>query len=439
MPYPDGPAGTGDLLQQLEDDVGDLDPVLVLRETEPQWLEAFMSIPELYLHIGLSKTGTTYLQQALWESREALRQAGVLYPGDHPASQRQAVWDLLGRRLRGVKQPQLDGAWRRLAKDVTSWPGHKVIISEEFLVHARPHHLRRIHREFRRYTLHVVVTVRDLERTIQSMWQQELVIGQAWSLPEYVAAVRDPEAGPTTAAVRFWLRFDLSRILTTWQRLVPADHIHVVIVPPSGAPPEVLPTRFAEAVNLGAQVLQLPEEPANTSMGTVEAELLRRLNPYLSGRLNQRSRHYLIERVIRPSLKVSARLRLPDTDLGWIRKRAADQADMLSESAYHVVGDTADLVPPDRDLKEQAAEPVHEADVAACALTALQAVMVDYARYRTKRTGKVVSNASAVTKLTSAARALAFGTKFSVLGAADRNRVASRAAILYLRRLSTPR
>ena len=35
----------------------------------------------LYLHIGLPKTGTTYLQTILWQNRAALSAQAVLVPG----------------------------------------------------------------------------------------------------------------------------------------------------------------------------------------------------------------------------------------------------------------------------------------------------------------------------------------------------------------------
>ena len=40
----------------------------------------------VYVHVGLPKTGTTYLQHMLWESREALAADGVLFPGETTSS-----------------------------------------------------------------------------------------------------------------------------------------------------------------------------------------------------------------------------------------------------------------------------------------------------------------------------------------------------------------
>ena len=37
----------------------------------------------VFLHVGLPKTGTTYLQDCLWGNKQALAERGVLLPGRH--------------------------------------------------------------------------------------------------------------------------------------------------------------------------------------------------------------------------------------------------------------------------------------------------------------------------------------------------------------------
>ena len=36
--------------------------------------------PNLILHIGMGKTGTTALQEAFWANRDVLARAGITYP-----------------------------------------------------------------------------------------------------------------------------------------------------------------------------------------------------------------------------------------------------------------------------------------------------------------------------------------------------------------------
>ena len=43
----------------------------------------------VFLHVGLPKTGTTYLQSIAWAGKDALRRQGVLLPGFGP---RQHLW-----------------------------------------------------------------------------------------------------------------------------------------------------------------------------------------------------------------------------------------------------------------------------------------------------------------------------------------------------------
>ena len=90
----------------------------------------------VYLHVGLPKTATTYLQTILWANREALENQGVRLPGhsrrahlwasrvirDHPAATEEA-------------SPHQHGAWDRLRADVAEWQG-TALISHEFFAAA---------------------------------------------------------------------------------------------------------------------------------------------------------------------------------------------------------------------------------------------------------------------------------------------------------------
>ncbi|MGH3307442.1 MAG: hypothetical protein ACRDOX_07100, partial [Nocardioides sp.] len=231
-----------------------------------------------YVHIGLPKTGTSYLQQTLWSSKDALAADGVLVPGERHQVQRQAIWDLLGRRLRGVGQPEIAGAWPALVETVQAWAGDTVLLSEEFLVHARRGEVRKIVEALGPAEIHVVVTVRDLGRAIGSMWQQEVAKQLTLPWPEYVAAVRDPSAGKPMAGVAFWLRYDLEKILATWETAVPRERIHVLTVPPAGGPVTVLLERFAQATGIDHDSLTPADGPVNQAVGVTGTEVLLRLN-----------------------------------------------------------------------------------------------------------------------------------------------------------------
>ncbi|MEJ7756857.1 MAG: hypothetical protein WKF83_11530 [Nocardioidaceae bacterium] len=148
--------------------------------------------------------------------------------------------------------------------------------------------------------------------------------------------------------------------------------------------------------------------------------------------MNEKDYNYLVERLIRPSLTPSARVRLPEEDIGWIRARASEQADTLREGPCHVIGDPAELVPADSSPGDHEPDPVDEVAVAASSIAALHAVMVDYAKFRKKQARKLAANASLATKATSSVRAMTFGTGFAILNSADRSWAAAKVAQLCL-------
>ena len=399
----------------------------------------------VYIHVGLPKTGTTYLQACLLESRKALAADGVLVPGKHHQFQTAAFWDLLGRRLRGVDQQGVAGGWGRLLDATTPWTGRSVVLSEEFLVNARKAHVKKVVQAFAPAEVHVVVTVRDLGRVLGSMWQQELSKGRTWTWAEFVAAVRDPGEGPATAGVAFWLRQDLARVLATWESEVPQERIHVVVVPPSGTPPERLLELFAEATELSMSTLTPTTARDNSSVGVVETELLRRLNEGLGDRLNERQYLYLVNRVLKPVLHERAsgtpfRLPVLRARLGGREDRAT--VALLAAGGYHVVGDPAHLVPaPDADPDSSDDAPatgtdpgaVEDADLLAAALTALTGTVEHYGDYwwRTHKR-RAAASAGAAERAASGARALGYRAKVGALERAIRNRVLGWAARRYL-------
>ncbi len=77
----------------------------------------------VFLHVGLPKTGTTYLQTLLWDNRDELLRQGVLLPG---GSSRDHLWASgavredphLPRR-----SPEAPAAWDRLVEEITAWEG----------------------------------------------------------------------------------------------------------------------------------------------------------------------------------------------------------------------------------------------------------------------------------------------------------------------------
>ncbi|WP_253289472.1 hypothetical protein [Verrucosispora sioxanthis] len=80
----------------------------------------------VYLHIGAPKTGSTYVQNVLWNNSAALADAGILLPAS-AAAHDHAMADL---RAAPWRDSDAYWTWDRLAEKVRDWPGDAIISNE---------------------------------------------------------------------------------------------------------------------------------------------------------------------------------------------------------------------------------------------------------------------------------------------------------------------
>ena len=394
----------------------------------------------VFVHVGLPKTGTSSIQQSLQLSRKELTALDYGVPGSTRLAQREAVWDLLGRRVGGAEGGGVPGSWQRLVEEIRRSTESAQLVSEELLVHARPRHARRIAQALEPFELNVVVTVRDLTTAVPSMWQQEVLTGATWTWRDYVDAVADPDRGAPTAGVAFWLRYDLDRVVETWAAVCPGSRLHIVVVPRTGASPAELLDRYGEAVGLPAGALRVPARLQNVSLGPVGTELIRRLNHQLPAGMPEQERLRLATRVLRPALRNVGRssgragLAIPDGTLKALERRAEAMVTWLKASDHHVVGDVSDLVP-DRG-SQSGVDPgeTPESELLEAALHALT-VVGERAVQATPAapTDEVSARTTPVVRLRSLVRAAGFRMRTTLLTRADSSRGLAWAARLYLR------
>jgi hypothetical protein len=386
-------------------------------------------VTDVHLHIGLHKTGTTSVQAALTHRAAALAEAGVLVPGGGHREHVLAAYDLLGRRIDGDETAPVEGAWRRLVAAIDGWNGPQAVVSEELLSFARPRQVKALAGALASHRLHVVVGVRDLGRILPSAWQQEITQGRTYSWQDYVTAVRDPAdpAGPPSAGVAFWLRFDVLRILQTWARVVPTERITVLVVPPPGALPATLLERFAAAATLPQGLLTLDDEPRRPSLGAAEVEALRRLNAAVAGDVSQKQYAELLRRGVRPGLTRpgSRPLTTPAEELGWLSARTATFVDGIRDAGYPVVGDLAELAPVVAPAGTPAPDDVDESALLHATEDALASLSREFAvLWKRHRRTKPVDEPDVEPgeRLRSRSRSMVFEAKVAALEAADRHR-----------------
>jgi hypothetical protein len=258
-----------------------------------------------------------------------------------------------------------------------------VIVSHEILATASREQVRTALDSFGDGAeVHVVVSVRDLVRQIPAEWQENVKHRRTIRYREFLDQIMDPEATgriPTW----FWGVQDIPAILDRWGADLPPEQVHVVTVPPRGAPRNLLWERFAEVFGLDAAAFDTTTvERANPSLGVAEAALVRTLNERLNGVLpNERYRELVREVLAHRTLSQRShrpdvvRLRLPDDVRSWAADRCEHWVAELGARGYAVVGSLDELRPePPGDeefVDPDAADPALVADAAVDGLEAL--------------------------------------------------------------------
>lgn len=401
---------------------------------------------EVFLHVGLPKTGTTTIQAVLDASADSLADHGVLLAGGNHHAQRLAVYDLLGQRVGGEDRRAVAGSLNRLLTEVAAHGGGSVVISEEELSLARPRHVRALVRRLEGHRVHVVVGARDMARTLVSAWQQSVVNCSTTRWSDFIASARGLETAPPREGVSFWLRHDLLRVVDAWSTAVPVERIRVVTVPPAGSASSLLLDRFALAAELPAGSWALPPgPPRNASLGAAELEAVRRLNVAVGGRITTSQHRFVLEAGIRARLAGTGgrALALPAEHLDWAREYGERLAEEVRRRGLPVIGALSDLVPGPPAAPGPAPDVVGEDELLAATEAALASLALDHGRlfrrYRRtffEREGRWPRPAE---MLVSEARAGSFRARKWALLHADHDRLLAGVVRLYLDRTSRSR
>ncbi len=296
----------------------------------------------VYLHIGLPKTGTTYLQDRYWRNRDAALRQGMLYPGQFREAHFQAAVQLQSERYPHWVDPRHPGAWERLVEQIRAWPG-SALISHELLATAGPQEVATALASLDFAEVHVVCTTRDLARQIPSVWQENIKNQDTTDFLSFVASVRG------SRDTEFWGYQHVPRILRSWGAGLPSEHVHVVTTPSPVDSPDLLWRRFNAA--LGVDPTRLPRDlpSANNSLDAVQLEVLRRLNAQVRdaiswGRYESVVKEYLAGNILILASRRGVQ-RLPVQEFEWVNDVAAEFIAEIRTAGYHVVGDLADLEP----------------------------------------------------------------------------------------------
>ena len=289
------------------------------------------------VHIGLMKSGTTFVQGRLGANRARLGHQGVLFPGPTWRRHVNAVQDLMGH------PGATAGSWDSMTSEVNAYPG-TAVISMEFLAMAGARGIKIIGRSFGDADLRVVIGARDLGRTVPAMWQEAVKNRSVLTFAEYVEGIRTESDNGR----RFWRQQHVGRIAGRWAEHLGADRVYVVTLPPPGAPGDTLWARFSEAAGIRTEPEWTEAPRTNESLGAASALVMRRLN--------ERTEDLSLKDYKRQVKAVGKHLlpahRDQEDAIGftvppWLHAESTRIREQVAGSGVHVVGDLDDLTPLD--------------------------------------------------------------------------------------------
>lgn len=340
------------------------------------------------LHVGAPKTGTTYLQNVLWHNRAALAEDGVLYPLSRPFEHFAATMDIREMRWGGVRKPEWDGTWERLATRARKWSGPTSIISNEILGGANVEQIKRAIDSLRPAEVTVVFTARDLARQLPSGWQEHLKHRLRVTFEKFVDDLIELGRNtPEPFGEMFWSLHHAVEVLARWEEVVPRENIHVVTMPQPGAPKDLLWNRFAQVLGIDGGGYDAKVKGANPSIGVAQAELLRRVNVALKDEVPPRHSDPLMRVLVGENLLASAsenapKLKLPAHQMAWVTEWSQQLIDGLRKAEYNVVGDLGELMPVPEETPPPQPEDVSAEDLLDPAISTITGLLGQLGRER---------------------------------------------------------
>jgi hypothetical protein len=328
----------------------------------------------------------------LWKNKSALAADGILYPYEYRAEHFGSMLDFRNETW-GDRPPETHhGKWPAVATRVREWDGRSAIVSNELFGGSTPEQIERGLEHIGDADIHVVFTARDLARQLVSDWQEHIKHKHTVTLEKFVDDLIELGIdAPAPFGFLFWGMHDPMYALANWSKAVPVDRIHLVTVPPPGAPKEVLWRRFCDVVGLDADRYDTNVDRANAGLGLVETELIRRFNFELEG-----MRHEDYEALVRLVLAEqvlgmnSAKLQLPAGRLPWVQERSRQLVEELKASGYHVYGDLEELMPRAEDHASYVSPTeLTDADLAPAATRAALGMLRHSARVRQRVAGLI--------------------------------------------------
>lgn len=327
----------------------------------------------VFIHLGLPKTGTSYLQTILWSSRQRLRDDGLLLPGQE---RRDHLW--ASRVVR--EDPNLVQApakhrssWKRLRKEIRAWDG-SALLSHEFFAAASQEQATRMLADLQPAEVHLVVTAREPLGLFTASWQESLKNRRTTPLAAYARQVSDDPN-----VIWNWRTLDLRLVLQRWSGGLSPSRVHVIALD-THAERDALWHDFADLLGLDPTAYDLARSFSNESMGVVEAETLRRINEHLGSFHSAFDRGVYIRTFLADERLVprgGERFWPDETQIEDCRRRGRRAVRYVRDKGFEVRGSLDTLLVPEELAPRREPSSVTDAEVAGVAVELVARLLED--------------------------------------------------------------
>jgi hypothetical protein len=355
-----------------------------------------MARRKAFVHIGLSGTGTAFLDGALATHAESLRESGLALAASSAEEMFLAAVEIT-RDHRGwdLHRADVEGSWARICRRGVKAKAD-FLVTQDLLAGATKDQAALLLDGLAGLDAHLIITVRDPASTLLGEWEEATKAGQSVSFRRFQERVMDPERAHDDAST-FWSAQVLSEVLDRWAAQLKPERVHIIVVPREGDTRGFIWESLGKIAGFDAEPLSLPGVDAGPArLGRRELSVLRSVNKSIDGRISGQLRRtvlkrFFAERVLSPS---DATPPVVPADLyDDLLVLAERWSKKVADAGYDVHGTLDDLLPAKPDRKALPPDEVATKDQLQATTDALADVLVEVARLREHNERLEVRNA----------------------------------------------
>lgn len=225
---------------------------------------------QIYIHIGLHKTGSTYIQKVLAENRALLRSFDVDYPdlgAEFLFGHHNVAWSLIpNHALQNTEDFTLD----QMLDYIDESTAKRFIISSEDFDFLQPDQVSKLKRLLFDYDVKIVMYVRNPMNALYSHWQESVKHGDVRPLRDYAEQLL---ANPQP--------LDYCRIADIWATVFGSQAMSFIIYENLAADNTDIALyllREILAINIESRQINISQGKINPSSSIGIIEVIRQLN-----------------------------------------------------------------------------------------------------------------------------------------------------------------